>query len=770
MTLNRKRFCADSNVRSRWCCALLAISLLLTSAAVAQENTRSSELKVAPRSTPTDLPIANDRDLLRVYLDHRLRLYVGGYLASPERDPRWDAAVVKLAEMVATNTNRLGFSVIEWPPDIPIPEVKSVKEQAEAVDELGAQGPHIHYLLTLAYGMAKDEEEQKSHALLTGSAFMPPDDYPGLIRFWAARRHARAVPEDERKDAWRAVSRAAAQATVGPFVHPAERRSVYSILWSKHYATTGFTGRQQFIDDLLLVPDADPWLLAMLQGSHAVETARFLSGSRWGPEVTDAGWEGFEPSLAKARQFLLRAADLQPGFPESYAELIRVTTRSKEPVKENERYWFDRAAAAQVDWWPAHENLLDALRPRWGGSHRAMLSFGREILAAGRFDTDAPFTFFHTLTKIDDDREDRPRLIWRDPRVQEDLDGYYRGIIEAAPQRGHPESIPGYRTQEAAVAYLGQQYRKTQTILDDLGDRFSAYAWYKQRLPEIKVAKSNMAALLGSEGPALARVDRLIEAEEPDAALAALDQIQAEMDPDAKLGPIFRRRFEAESLDLLPYPRPMRLNSHAGYSALAFYSHSGHWNWTEDGRIEGTSTRKPGYGGNLTYTERIFEPNVDICGAVTLKPLQGRGRPNAAIAFGVYLRADGDQAYVGDASYYTVAFRSNPRKPARGFVSISEFFHLKSVGTTVKIPNDFTFRVSLRRTRVSVWMDGQLILDNEIAPDYYRDLDEAPFGIGLGFRASEKGQNVVFRDVVVYPGGLPDPSVPQKWLRNQYGF
>jgi len=55
-------------------------------------------------------------------------------------------------------------------------------------------------------------------------------------------------------------------------------------------------------------------------------------------------------------------------------------------------------------------NYLDAMLPRWGGSHKALLSFGKECLATGRFDTPVPKIFYEAVLKVSE--RDRETSVW----------------------------------------------------------------------------------------------------------------------------------------------------------------------------------------------------------------------------------------------------------------------------------------------------------------------------------------------------------------------
>src|SRR5204863_6416946 len=92
------------------------------------------------------------------------------------------------------------------------------------------------------------------------------------------------------------------------------------------------------------------------------------------------------------------------------------------------RYWFDRATSAQFDWEDAYTDLIDAWRPRWGGSYELLYAFGLECKKTERYDTDVPYKLISVLCKITADQSEEavragePRTaetcwVWRMPGV-----------------------------------------------------------------------------------------------------------------------------------------------------------------------------------------------------------------------------------------------------------------------------------------------------------------------------------------------------------------
>src|SRR5439155_8999374 len=148
---------------------------------------------------------------------------------------------------------------------------------------------------------------------------------------------------------------------------------------------------------------ANPWVVEMLYGEHEVKLAWEARGGGWANTVTDDGWKQFFDHLGRARDHLVKAHQIHPEFPEAATKMISVAMGGNGRFPENERDWFDKAAAAQIDHAPAYDSYVWSIYPRWGGSHQKMFQFGLECLATGRYDTVVPTELLRIVERIDSD-------------------------------------------------------------------------------------------------------------------------------------------------------------------------------------------------------------------------------------------------------------------------------------------------------------------------------------------------------------------------------
>ena len=154
------------------------------------------------------------------------------------------------------------------------------------------------------------------------------------------------------------------------------------------------------------------WITEFAQGKGYLAAAWIARGDGYASEVTEAGWQGWERNLATARQHFTRSWELNPRDPAAATYMIEVAM-GDHGGKPEIRAWFDRAVAAQMDYFDAYRSMIWALRPRWSGSHEEMLMFGDELLRTGRFDTCVPFYYFKVVADIASEDSDAKAIYGR---------------------------------------------------------------------------------------------------------------------------------------------------------------------------------------------------------------------------------------------------------------------------------------------------------------------------------------------------------------------
>jgi ankyrin repeat protein len=360
-----------------------------------------------------------------------------------------------------------------WPDKSP--GKAKLREDAKAIARAGCDDP----LFLRAYGCVLPDDALTSKRIelfqkaLDG--FMK-GGYPRINVFQAAldlyglaRDRARAA--DTRDHLQSLGITAIAEAIAGGEFAPGERQVAYRLLANSLL--------QDMRESSLMFPEkcwgdlfaslskrqgVDVWLLRMIQGKAEVSAAWQARGGGYADTVTPAGWAGFRDHLTKAYAALTEAWKLHPEYPEAPALLVKVAMGGVKGTGEGERTWFDRAVAAQMDYLPAYDALLWALRPRWGGSYKEMYLFGLECLNTKRFDTWVPMWYLNTMKDIASEYpENRWHEAFQQPKIDECLDQLFAGMLKANPD--NPNARDLLLAQHAFAAIWCGKFDKAKAIL-----------------------------------------------------------------------------------------------------------------------------------------------------------------------------------------------------------------------------------------------------------------------------------------------------------------
>jgi|688.fasta_scaffold122820_1 hypothetical protein len=213
-------------------------------------------------------------------------------------------------------------------------------------------------------------------------------------------------------------------------------------------------------------PDSgvDPWIAALVTGRHHIRRAWAARGGSFANQVKPAGWKGFAEHLAIAREQLVRAHEMHPEWPQAACDMITVSLGEG---SDEQRLWFDRAVAAEFDFSAAYKQMLrHVLLPRWGGSHEAMLDFGRECLATGRFDTQVPSYMYEAVIGVGAELPDARDAVAM-PGVYDACARTCRGYIAAA---ASPETVRLWQSRLAVLAWAAGRHTDACEALDALRD------------------------------------------------------------------------------------------------------------------------------------------------------------------------------------------------------------------------------------------------------------------------------------------------------------
>ena len=244
----------------------------------------------------------------------------------------------------------------------------------------------------------------------------------------------------------------------------------------------------------------DGWLFNLLLGAYHIDVGWHHRGDGYADTVTEQGAWQFQDNLRRAAVYLHTAWQIDPRLPEPAAFSITTAMAGDQPTADAWE-WFDRAVAAQMDYLEAYESYRWSLRPRWGGSHEAMLAFGKECLATERFGTLVPHEYYVALQAINNEIRDdggESFAMFRREEEWNELSRYYRATL-ALGDRGytlHAEDETATQWMLAA-AYSGH-FDDAVAVLKLIDDH--RWEFGPHQLDYYQLRRTSVRAIVSSAG------------------------------------------------------------------------------------------------------------------------------------------------------------------------------------------------------------------------------------------------------------------------------
>ena len=471
------------------------------------------------------------------------------------------------------------------------------------------------------------------------------------------------------------------------------------------------------------------WLALTLDGEREIRAAWQVRGHGWADTVTEEGWQGYRDHLAKAREHLTQAWNLQPGFPMAPRLMITVALGDSDET----RTWFDRALLAQLDYPGAWEEMRWGLRPRWHGSEAALLTLGRTAIKTGRFDTEVPRKFLDCVADVESEMELAPgRHIYGRDDIWPDIQKMYQGYIDASAQ-SHWSHLGGWRTSYAVVAYFAGKY-------DVAREQLEALDW--KPVPEhlrdwgvdLSFMPLEVAARTGPLGVKISAAESARSAGDFAFALKQYGALAAASGADA-------RTREFVQLRLAQLAVTQRLHDGKWADWLPANDHDPNWVFSfgqahrlADGALEAESSRK----GHMLFSTVPTSRNFEIRGR-----LESVRSPNKNFQAGLVMGVP-DFNGVHDNWY---GFRLKRNSEEGDVVSFSLGWSGEQIIEHVKL-NDITnsFDFILKNGRVTASVNGVEILHQATPPEGIQVPDNG-YLVGLGAFSDSDAAVVRYRDV-----------------------
>jgi hypothetical protein len=209
------------------------------------------------------------------------------------------------------------------------------------------------------------------------------------------------------------------------------------------------------------------------KGSYYICFAWAARGSGFANTVTDEGWKLFAKRIAVARASLEEAWKLDPANADAAAAMITVEMATGENRAAMER-WYGRAMKADPSCREAALAKMTWLEPKWHGDPKAMLAFGRELLAGGNWDATLPLLLANAhwalacygpggLRAVPD-----PGYFARNPKpIWADVKGVYEPYLKKVPDSRY------HRTRYALMAAWCGEWAEANRQFDHLAGSYS---------------------------------------------------------------------------------------------------------------------------------------------------------------------------------------------------------------------------------------------------------------------------------------------------------
>lgn len=356
----------------------------------------------------------------------------------------------------------------------------SFQSDAQTYRELAQTGARLiaagcnDPLVGLWYGqlLFMTKQDAAAEPYLLGAYQWHQNSYPDLHAFLALRtlnciaaRRDQPRPDEAKMHLGNALSAISVAVANHEF---SDNEIQIAYRWLCETSDAHFDKWDFVLADLERQGGTDAWFMNMLRGNRELDLGWKARGTGLAYTVTDEGWKKFAEHLDKARGFMTAAWQAHPERPEAAVGMLKITRAGHGNPDENEMVWFNRAVQGQMDYLAAYKEMLYALRPRWGGSHEQMLSFGHACLATERFDTEVPLFYLYALRGIAYEMKgNRWRLPFRDAQEQKKL-AYLFDKLRQEPRRSRQQAR--ILAQHAMVRAWGGDYETARQMLASAGD------------------------------------------------------------------------------------------------------------------------------------------------------------------------------------------------------------------------------------------------------------------------------------------------------------
>lgn len=563
-------------------------------------------------------------DYFRGAVEFNKRSLTGAYQTVGKKDPKWDAQATKLLDAMAV--------FFAYGSEGPVYQDATYNAAAElalanAAMDAGCDDPLVLYCkgaLLSATGKVVDARELIGRSL----PGLIDRKYPPFRILAAAVRVSDATDFPFLREEHNKVVKTVWENAIATVTAKSDDRDLRYLLqnvWPVFTEDMPSTRRFEFCKALQESKVANPWLVELFFGKYEIEAAWEARGGGAAANVQDAGWKGFSEHLAKARDHLLKAQQLHPEFPEAATQMISVAMGDGARLNETTRDWFDKAAKAQFDYYPAYESYFWSIYPRWGGSYGEMFRFGVECMESGRYDTYIPYQLMVGVTKINSDSGNDFK-VFTVPQVRTALRRLLTQTVEKMKPQIEKDNLISH---EIALEWRNHQYREAAALIDQYGDHITPNhftelgAWAPFAVSEVR-------ALTSPHAKAIVNAEKNAETD-LEAGIKGFGEISTKLakDDPAKLFVQYRTRALQLQRDFMK-GNWVPLKANEDFAPWKLFT--GDWKKEKDGTLVATADQNgqaimfcnADFGSDYEFQARIstLDPKAPAVWTVFIGPMQ----------------------------------------------------------------------------------------------------------------------------------------------------
>ncbi len=657
-------------------------------------------------------------------LDFNLRMSVERYKQVGKRDPKWDEPAAAFLEAMARYFANL--KVATRYKVQPAPTLTELIKQGRAVVDLGCDDPLVIYDLAVALdNNLKYEDARPLFKKVLND--IPSSRYPVIRLSGVANRmlmdfdraKVREGVEYERCEQT-LIDGILASISVAEF-RGMDRRAILGSV-EEYLEPRPLDVWKRVCADAHAV-NADPWLLNMLEGLYHVKAGWVARGGGYAFKVTPEGWRGFADHLKAARKCFEKAYALEPTYPEAASEMIAVAMAGHAGDDEDERFWFERAVTAQLDYEPAYTKYLWSIWPRWDGSHDEMFAFGLECAATKRYDTGVPYVLIEAIEAIIRDTGGNSAAAWR-----------HEGVYPAAAEvltayADRPEEAPRktwLTSYHVSIAIYARHYKDADALMKQIKHKLVWNAVDRTRALPGRLFYE-VAAMVGPHSAGLRDGELQVDEGAFDDAIKAYDHAIANVPPHFTTLRYLRGR-AAELRWLKQYHAGEPVDIQPDKDLNGWYANGGKWSVDQQGRLVGAGEASglnlicgAEFGSRYEITGRMEYVNVGKIKEPAAGPIVTYSR--SADSYGLWMRK-GSQRVV----------MRNPDGKAKAWPA--------------KVGDNNEFRVAVWNGHVFGWVNGELAFDDYQVPRM-NDAGLNRIGVGAQFNFRPESIEVRFSDLKI---------------------